>query len=71
MILKDISLKTPKENILYDEVLLHLAEQTQGNEVLRFWESPEHFVVLGRICKEREDIKIDDVRLCFFEIPAC
>lgn len=62
MILKDISLATPRENILYDEVLLHLAEQGQSGEVLRFWESPEMFVVLGRICGEREDIKTGQVR---------
>jgi len=61
MLLKDISLKTPQENILYDEVLLHLAEQGQGGEVLRFWESSELFVVLGRICKAQDDIKIDAV----------
>jgi len=62
MILKDISFKSPQENILYDDVLLHLAEQGQQGEVLRFWESPVYFVVLGRIGKEREDAKIDAVR---------
>jgi len=62
MILKDISLKSPQENILYDEVLLNLAEQGQTDEVLRFWESIEDFVVLGRISKERDDIKVDHVR---------
>ena len=61
MFLKDLTLKTPQENILYDEVLLHLAEQGRGGEVLRFWESPDIFVVLGKICKEQEDIKIDAV----------
>lgn len=61
MILKDISFNTPQENILYDEVLLHLAEQDKGGEVLRFWESRELFIVLGRICKEREDVKINAV----------
>ena len=57
MLLKDLTLNTPQENILYDDVLLHLAEQGQGGEILRFWESPEYFVVLGKISKEQEDIK--------------
>jgi len=61
MILKDISFQTPRENILYDDVLLYLAEQGQQGEVLRFWESPGYFIVLGRIGKEQEDVKIDEV----------
>ena len=62
MLLKDISLSSPEENILYDEVLLHLAEKGEAGEVMRFWESPEMFVVLGRIGKEQDDVKIDAVR---------
>ncbi|MDP8213501.1 MAG: lipoate--protein ligase family protein [Candidatus Zapsychrus exili] len=61
MILKDISFNSPEENILFDEVLFHLAENENTGEVLRFWESKEPFVVLGRISKETEDIKIDNV----------
>ena len=45
MILKDISFKTPVENILYDDVLLTLAEQDKGGEVLRLWESEIVFIV--------------------------
>jgi len=61
MLLKDVSFQVPEENIVYDEVLLHLAEQGYSQEVLRFWESPEMFVVLGRICKEHDDVKMDAV----------
>lgn len=61
MILKDISLQTPQENILYDDVLLHLAEQGQQGEILRFWESHQYFIVLGRVSKEQDDIKFDEV----------
>ncbi len=68
MLLKDISLPSPEENILYDEVLLQLAEQGKAGEVLRFWESSQMFVVLGRICKEQEDVKIDAV--CRDGIPV-
>jgi lipoate-protein ligase A len=62
MLLKDVSFPSPEENILYDEVLLQLAEQGKAKEVLRFWESPRMFIVLGRIGKEEEDIKMDAVR---------
>ncbi|HBR15305.1 MAG TPA: lipoate--protein ligase family protein [Candidatus Omnitrophica bacterium] len=61
MILKDISFKTPVENILYDDVLLTLAEQDKGGEVLRLWESEIVFIVLGRICKTEDDLNIDAV----------
>jgi len=61
MILKDISLKLPQENILYDDVLLYLAEEGKASEVLRFWESEDYFVVLGRISKEQEDINLREV----------
>lgn len=61
MILRDISLSTPQENILYDEVLLHLAEHEQGGETLRFWESERPFIVLGRISKIHEDIRAQAV----------
>ena len=61
MLLKDISFQTPQENILYDEVLLHLAENRRPGEILRFWESPELFVCLGRVCKEDEDLKTEEI----------
>ena len=61
MLLKDISFQTPQENILYDEVLLHLAGKGGGGQVLRFWESSELFACLGRICKEEEDLKMEEI----------
>jgi lipoate-protein ligase A len=62
MILKKVTLATPQENILYDEVLLHLAERGRADDILRFWESPEWFVVLGRIGDEKEDLKTEAAR---------
>ena len=47
---------------MYDEVLLSLAEQGQGLEVLRFWETPDPCVILGRISCLDQDICIDHVR---------
>ncbi len=61
MILKDISLPTPQENILYDNVLLELAEQGSAGETLRFWESKELFIVLGRIGNPAADLHVPNV----------
>jgi len=62
MILKDISFSSPQENILFDDVLLFLAEQGQSGEVLRFWESAEYFIVLGKIGQVQQDIKMAAAR---------
>ncbi len=62
MVCLDISFPTPQENILFDEALLALAEKGKQPETLRFWESENFFVVLGRICKYDEDIKDENVR---------
>lgn len=59
MILKDITFPTPQENILFDDVLFYIAERISGSEVLRFWESKQLFIVLGRISKVEEDIKVE------------
>lgn len=58
MILKDFSLKTPQENILYDDALLALAEEGRRGEVLRFWEASQPFIVLGRVSKMEEDVNL-------------
>lgn len=62
MVLKDISLDSPEANVLLDEVLFVSAEKFAGGEVLRFWESPKPFVVLGRIGKEEDDVDFAAVR---------
>ena len=59
MQLKEISFNQPEENILFDDVLLYLAEQGKGDEVLRFWESPKIFIVLGKIGSPKDDIHIE------------
>ena len=61
MFLRDISLSIPEENILFDDVLLYLAEQSQGEETLRFWESKELFIVLGRLSSLEEDIDLKEI----------
>ncbi len=62
MIAKDISFQTPTENILFDDALLDLAEHDDGGEVLRFWESPQTFIVLGRTSKPSEDVCLEKVK---------
>ena len=60
MNLKDISFATPKENILFDEVLLSLAEQGKMGQTLRFWECERPFIVLGKISNPKQDIKLQN-----------
>lgn len=60
MVSQDISFESPEDNLLYDDLLLQIAEEGSG-EVLRFWESSVHFIVLGRIGKPEEDLCKDAV----------
>jgi lipoate-protein ligase A len=43
----DLSFERPEENLACDEVLLDGCEENPETEILRFWESPKPFVVLG------------------------
>ena len=54
----DLTLPTPAENIALDEELLDAAERDAGGEVLRFWESPEHFVVVGYANKIATEVNV-------------
>ena len=56
MLLRDLSFPSPRENILFDDVLFSLADKGGDIEYLRFWESPRYFVVLGRIGREEDDV---------------
>ena len=53
---RDISFPTPQENISFDEVLWHLAEKHERGEYLRFWESPQIFIVMGLIGRAEIDV---------------
>jgi lipoate-protein ligase A len=59
---KDISFADPSENILYDDVLLAMAEEGLLGNTLRIWESPIYFVVLGRTGKVEEDLNYETLR---------
>lgn len=43
----NLSFSTPAANLACDEALLDWREEERGGEILRFWESPEPFVVVG------------------------
>jgi lipoate-protein ligase A len=43
----DYTAATPGENLAMEEALICAAEEGQVGEVLRSWESPQYFVVLG------------------------
>ena len=59
MTLEDVSLPEPKSNLEYDDDLLKRADAGEIGESLRFWESPVFFVVLGRTCKQEDDVHIN------------
>lgn len=55
----DLSFPEAQRNLLYDEELLRLADHGETGEVLRLWESPSVFVVLGRTCQISDDVLLD------------
>ena len=56
MLLLDLTLEKPVENIAIDEALLEDAEQNDGQELLRFWEPETPLVVLGRSSPHRTEV---------------
>ena len=58
MKLLDLTLPSPAENLACDEALLDTAEAGAGDEVLRFWESRESFVVVGYANKVSAEVNV-------------
>jgi len=58
----NVSFPDPIDNILYDEVLLNLAERGELKESFRLWESPTVFIVLGRAQNLEQEIFEDKVK---------
>lgn len=54
----DLTLPSPAANLALEETLLDAAETGQSGEVLRFWESPTHFVVVGYANKVASEVNI-------------
>jgi len=63
MLLLDLTLPTPAENLALDEVLLERAEDSGGPcEVLRLWEAPAPFVVVGASSRVEQEVQEDACR---------
>jgi lipoate-protein ligase A len=54
----DLTLPSPEENLACDEALLEACESRSGEEVLRFWEPAEYFVVLGYANRHRSAVNL-------------
>jgi lipoate-protein ligase A len=54
----DLSLATPEENLACDETLLDLCEAGEAGELLRVWEPPRYFVVLGYASKISQEVNL-------------
>ena len=58
MKLLDLTLPSPAENLAADEALLDAAETSDQGEVLRFWESATHFVVVGYSNRVADEVNV-------------
>lgn len=59
----DLTLPTPEENLALDEALLNSAEADEAcSNVLRLWESPQPFVVVGRASKLEQEVNLTACR---------
>lgn len=52
----DLTLPTPEQNLAFDEALLDWCEDGSRDEILRFWEPREYFIVLGYSRKVNSDV---------------
>ena len=62
MKLCDLTLPTPEENLACDEALLDLCEAGDSDELLRLWETPQRFVVLGYANKAATEVNLSACR---------
>ena len=64
MILYDLTLETPAENVALDEALLEQCDAGDAaGECLRLWESPEPLVVVGRGSQVPLEVDVETCRL--------
>jgi len=54
----DLTLPTPAQNVACDEALLQWRERDGGGEILRVWESPDPFVVIGYSNDGRAEVNL-------------
>ena len=58
MKLLDLTFPSPAENLACDEALLDWCEADDGEEILRFWESPKTFAVVGYANKVAAEVNV-------------
>jgi lipoate---protein ligase len=58
MKLLDLTLPSPAENLACEEALLDAGEESGGDEILRFWEARETFVVVGYANKVATEVNV-------------
>jgi lipoate-protein ligase A len=58
----DRTLRTPQANLACDEALLDGCEEGSADEILRFWEPRQHFVVLGYSNRTRSEVNLDSCK---------
>jgi lipoate-protein ligase A len=58
----DRTLRTPQENLAGDEALLDWCEEGSADEILRFWEPRQYFVVLGYSNRTRTEVNLDSCK---------
>jgi lipoate-protein ligase A len=62
MLLVDYHFTKPEENLSCDEVLLNFCDANDGPDLLRFWESPSYFVVLGYTKSLQKEVDITECK---------
>ncbi|SRR5581483_2098954 len=63
MKLFDFTFNSPEENLAADEALLDWCEENECEEILRFWESPEYFVVVGYANKIATEVNVGNCEM--------
>lgn len=58
----DFSFASPEENLACDEALIDQCEGNDDEGVLRFWESDNHFVVVGYSNRIQDEVNVDGCR---------
>jgi lipoate---protein ligase len=59
----DLTLATPEENLACDEALLDCCEGGHAEEILRFWEPTQYFVVVGYANKVEREVNLPFCRV--------
>jgi lipoate---protein ligase len=58
----DLTMPAPAGNLALDEALLDCCDAGDEGELLRFWESPAHFVVTGYANKIQKEVNLNACR---------